>query len=247
MSRIGVHPFLDEVTRTASYVVTDPASQQAAIIDPVLGFEPLTGAVSTLSADRMIRFLDDHQLQLEWLLETNSHVDHVSAPQYLKTQRGGLIGMSESIRPRHCLWLSANPPGSHFPATTEEVDYRFQDGEVVFLGHIEVEFMAAPGRLPAGACYRIEDAVFVGHVLRIPENETPGTGLPGSNPRTWYRSIRKILSLPESTRLFVGHDSQSLTRDDIAWETTVLQEKRDTTHTNLIKETSHAMQRRHHR
>lgn len=254
MNRIVIKALLDEVTETVTYIVIDPASQQAAVIDPVLDFDWGSGSLSTRNADRIIRFLDENRLQLEWILETKAHLDHLTAAGYLKEQRGGQIGISEHITQVQSDFSKTFNLQDDMPCDGSEFDYLFRDGEIVLLGHLEVEVIDTPGNMPACLCYKIEDAVFVGDILRMPETGTARTGFPStsesSNAKALDLSIQRILSLPETTRIFVGHNggsqSQKQDQEHLACETTVLQEKRDNTHQrSAVTEAAHAAQREH--
>jgi glyoxylase-like metal-dependent hydrolase (beta-lactamase superfamily II) len=232
MNKIEISPFFDEVTKTITYVVTDVASRQAAVIDPVLGFCPRTGVYRTENADQIIDFLSANNLQLEWILETNVHADHITAAKYFKSQRGGQIGIGEHVRKVEATYKQNVSLESKTPCNSQEFDYLFQDGEVFFLGHIEVEVIATPGCTPACVSYKIADAVFVGKTLFMPDLGAPQTDPPFGSAKALYQSIKKILSLPEFTRIFVGHGQRYIERDRSAWQTTVLQEKRDNIHVN---------------
>ena len=229
MNKVAVQAFFDELTKTVSYVLVDEASKQAAVIDPVLEFDPVTKALGTTHADEIIVFLDNNNLQLEWILETYSHSDHITAASYLKEQRGGKIGISEHItKVQHTFKKAFN--FDDMPCDGSEFDYLFQDGEVIYLGHIEMEVIACPGHTPACSCYRIEDALFVGQSLLMPDVGVARTDFPCSSAKALYQSLQRILLLPDSTRIFVGYDSKPSTRINDEWETTIFQEKRDNIH-----------------
>ena len=232
INKIEISPFFDEVTKTITYVVTDLASKQAAVIDPVLDFCPRTGVYRTESADQIIDFLDENNLQLEWILETNVHADHITAAKYFQDQRGGQIGIGENVKKVQTTYKQSVSMDAKTPCDGHEFDYLFQDGEVFFLGHIEVEVIATPGYTPACVSYKIADSVFVGKTLFMPDLGVPQTDRPFGSAKALYQSIQKILSLPEFTRIFVGHDQHCIERDRSAWETTVLQEMRDNIHVN---------------
>jgi len=230
MNKVEVQAFFDEVTKSVSYVLSDEASKQAAVIDPTLDFDPKTRSLGTDHADQIIAFLDDNNLQLEWILETYSHSEHITAASYLKEQRGGEIGVSEHITKVQHTFKKAFNFDDDMPCDGREFDYLFQDGEVINLGHIEMEVIACPGHTPASASYKIQDAVFVGNSLLMPDVGVARTDFPCSSAKSLYQSIQRILSLPGSTRVFVGCDSKPSARKSYEWETTVLQEKRHNIH-----------------
>ena len=230
MTRIDICPFFDEFTNTVTYVVTDRASKQTAIIDPVLDFDPNTGTLTSSSADQLIAFLDDNNLQLEWILETHAHADHITASNYLKEKRGGQIGIGEHIKKVQCTFNKTFNLTGELPCDGSQFDHLFEDGEVIYLGHIEIEVMHTPGHTPACVCYKVEDAIFVGDTLFMPDFGTARTDFPCGSAKSLYQSIQRILSLPDSTRIFVGHDYKAPNRDVYAWETSVLQEKHDNIH-----------------
>jgi glyoxylase-like metal-dependent hydrolase (beta-lactamase superfamily II) len=230
MNKVDVHSFFDEATKSVSYIVIDQASKQAAVIDPVLDFNPETGALGTEKVDEIIDFLDDNNLDLEWILETHIHADHITAAQYLREQRGGQIGISEHVVKVQSTYRKTFQPSEQMSCDGSEFDYLFQDDEVIFLGHIEMEVIGTPGHSPACVSYKIEDALFVGDVLAMPDKGTSRTDYPCSSAKAMYQSIQKIFSLSDSTRIFVGHAKKTSERENVSWETTVLQEKRDNIH-----------------
>lgn len=230
MSKAAVQPFFDEITKTVTFIVVDQASRQAAIIDPVLNLDPGTRALSTFQADKLIDYLDQNNLQLEWLLETHLHTDHISASHYLRERRGGQIGISEQVtRAQHSFQRHFNLDTA-LPCDGRGFDYFFKDGEVIFLGHLELEVMATPGHAPDCVSYKIEDMLFVGPAILMPDCGTARTDLPGSSSKAMYQSIQKILSLPDHTRIFVGLDHKSQARECFACETSVFEERRDNVH-----------------
>ena len=206
MNKLDVRPFFDKETKSLTYVVIDRASKQVAIIDSVLDFDPNTRQLSSGNADKIIKFIDDNNLHLEWILETHAHSDHISAARYLKEKRGGQIGIGEHIN-------------------KVQRDYKR-----AFNLNIEMEVINTPGHSPAGVSYKIEDALFVGNALLMPDFGTDRTDLPSGSAKCLYQSIQRILSLPDTTRIFIGHDDKHLCRDERFWETSVFQEKRDNIH-----------------
>ncbi|MGQ5702462.1 MBL fold metallo-hydrolase [Sandaracinobacteroides sp. A072] len=224
----SIEAFFDEATNTVSYIVSDPETKEAAIIDSVLDFDPASGKISTESADRLIERLRSLGLKPVWILETHAHADHLSAAGYLKHRTGAPIGIGGRIdevqhifRPR--FGISGKQDGEGF-------DHMFADGERIPLGTLEFEVISTPGHTPACVSYRIGDAVFVGDTLFMPDYGTARADFPGGDARTLYRSIRRLLSLPPETRLFMCHDYKAPGRDAYAWETTVGAEREGNVH-----------------
>jgi glyoxylase-like metal-dependent hydrolase (beta-lactamase superfamily II) len=194
-------PFFDPETHSYSYVVIEPHSGSCAVIDPVLNFDPTTRTTSTHSADEIVAFVKSNDLVVEWLLETHVHADHLSAARYLKTrfvcaQTGIGAGIRE-VRDRL---------GPHLPDPETRFDRLFEDDERIGLGHASGRVLATPGHTPACVSYRFEDIVFVGDTLFMPDFGSARCDFPGGDPRQLYRSIQRLLSLPEPTRLFMCHD-----------------------------------------
>lgn len=230
MNKIDIHAFFNEPTNSITYVLVDQASKQAAVIDPVFDHKLNEKSLGVAHIDKVIGFLDRNNLHLEWILETYAHTGNITAAQYLKAQRGGQIGISEHItKVQHSFQKAFNLDES-MACDGSQYDYLFQDGEVIFLGHVEMEVIATPGHTPACLSYKIEDALFVGNTLLMPDVGTARTDFPCSSAKALYQSIQRILSLPDSTRIFVGYDHKPTTRKNYAWETSVLQEKRDNLH-----------------
>lgn len=230
MSKLVIKPFFDEDTFTITYVVTDKATSQSAVIDPVLDFDAQAGKLSSKRADEVIDYLDSHNLRLEWILETHAHADHITASHYLKQKRGGNIGIGENIKLVQSVFKKAFNLGDDMLCDGSQFDFLFEDGEIISLGHLNIEVMHTPGHTPACVSYLIEDAIFVGDTIFMPDFGTARTDFPSGSAKTLYHSIQKILALPDQTRIFVGHDYKSPTRDTYAWETTVLEEKRNNIH-----------------
>lgn len=225
MNKLNIQSFFDNATNTITYVISDLASRQAAVIDPVLDFDPNAGTLSAQSADTIITFLDDHNLSLEWILETHAHADHITASHYLKEKRGGQIGIGEHIKKVQSTFKKTFNLNGDLPCDGSQFDHLFEDGEMIKLGHLSIEVMHTPGHTPACVSYKVEDAIFVGDTLFMPDYGTARADFPSGSARTLYQSIQRILSLPDSTRIFVGHDYLNEKRDVYQWETSVLQEK----------------------
>ena len=223
------HAQFDEATNTISYVVWDPATRQAAIIDPVLDYDHRSGRASHRSADALLAFVAEQGLTVAWILETHAHADHLSAAPWLKEKTGAPIGIGEHIRDVQRTFAPVFGLDD-VSGDGREFDRLFRDGETFPLGGLEVRVMHTPGHTPACVSYRIGDAVFVGDTLFMPDYGTARADFPGGDARTLYRSIHALLSLPDDTRLFLCHDYKAPGRDHYAWETTVADEKARNVH-----------------
>jgi glyoxylase-like metal-dependent hydrolase (beta-lactamase superfamily II) len=221
--------FFDEPTNTISYLVGDPASGVAAVIDPVLDFDLASGEADTRSAARILAAARQRSWRIEMVLETHAHADHLSAAPFIKAQTGAWIGIGAHIRDVQRIF---RPVFAMEDLRTDGSDFDrlFTDGERFAIGTLEVEAMHVPGHTPADMAYRIGDAVFVGDTLFMPDYGTARADFPGGDARTLYRSIRRVLSLPDETRLFLCHDYKAPGRDDYRWETSVGEERRHSIH-----------------
>ena len=229
MTQPRVHAQFDEATHTVSYVVWDPATCRAAIIDPVLDYDHRTGRVSHRSADDLLGFVADQGLSVDWVLETHAHADHLSAAPYLKEKTGAPIGIGARITEVQRTFAPVFGL-EDVSGDGREFDCLFRDGETFALGGLEVEVMHTPGHTPACVSYRIGEAVFVGDTLFMPDYGTARADFPGGDARTLYRSIHRLLALPDATRLYLCHDYKAPGRDHFAWETTVGEEKTHNIH-----------------
>ena len=224
MTQPRVHAQFDEATHTVSYVVWDPATCRAAIIDPVLDYDHRTGRVSHRSADDLLGIVADQGLSVDWVLETHAHADHLSAAPYLKEKTGAPIGIGARITEVQRTFAPVFGL-EDVSGDGREFDCLFRDGDTIALGGLEVEVMHTPGHTPACVSYRIGEAVFVGDTLFMPDYGTARADFPGGDARTLYRSIHRLLALPDATRLYLCHDYKAPGRDHFAWETTVGEEK----------------------
>ncbi|TCS39558.1 glyoxylase-like metal-dependent hydrolase (beta-lactamase superfamily II) [Paucimonas lemoignei] len=225
----NIAPFFENVTGTISYVVHDREDSHAAVIDPVLDYDPKAGRTKTESAQRIVDYVKAQGLQLQWIIETHAHADHLSASQFIKSNLGGKIAIGEHIRNVQAVFKKLFNLDEDFPIDGRQFDYLFKDGERFKIGSLDVEVMFVPGHTPADMAYRIGDAVFVGDTLFMPDVGTARCDFPGGDAHNLYRSIRKLLSLPEETRLFMCHDYPPKGREP-AWETTVAEQKRSNIH-----------------
>ena len=224
MTQPRVHAQFDEATHTVSYVVWDPATRRAAIIDPVLDYDHRTGRVSHRSADDLLGFAAGQGLSVDWVLETHAHADHLSAAPYLKEKTGAPIGIGARITEVQRTFAPVFGLDD-VSGDGREFDRLFRDGETITIGGLQVEVMHTPGHTPACVSYRIGEAVFVGDTLFMPDYGTARADFPGGDARTLYRSIHRLLALPDATRLYLCHDYKAPGRDHFAWETTVGEEK----------------------
>lgn len=226
-----VTAFFDEATYTVSYVVREPDGPHAAIIDSVLDFDPKSGRTSTASADRIIAFVSEHGLTIDWILETHAHADHLSAAPYLKAALGGRIGIGEHITEVQQIFKKIFNLEKTFNTDGAQFDHLFREGEEFRIGGMTARVMHTPGHTPADVTYVIGDAAFVGDTLFMPDYGTARADFPGGDARRLYRSIRRLLEeLPPETRLFLCHDYKAPGRDHYAWETTVAEERAHNLH-----------------
>ena len=217
--------FFDEATFTISFVVKDPNGSSCAIIDSVLDFDYSSGRTDTRSADAIIKYVQDNDLNVEWLLETHVHADHLSAAPYIQERVGGKIGIGDRITVVQDTFGKVFNEGTEFERDGSQFDKLFVEGDVLMIGQMRGDVLHTPGHTPACLTYVIGDAAFVGDTLFMPDFGTARCDFPGGSSETLYNSIQKILSLPDETRIFVGHDYKAPGRDEYAWETTVAEEK----------------------
>lgn len=221
--------FFDEATFTVSYLVGDPATRQAVVIDPVLDFDPASGKIDLGSARQILAAADSGGWKIAMVLETHAHADHLSAASYLKAQTGAMIGIGENIAKVQHVFAGMfgvddlKPDGGDF-------DWLFGDGQRFMVGELEFEVLATPGHTPADVSYKVGDAVFVGDTLFMPDYGTARADFPGGDAAQLYRSIRRLLALPRETRLFMCHDYKAPGREHYAWETTVGEQRDRSVH-----------------
>ncbi len=215
-----VEAFFDERTNTVTYVVSDPATRRAAIIDPVLGYEANSGRTGTDSADKVIAFVRERGLAVDWILETHIHADHLTAAPYLHGELGGRIVIGDRIGEVQRTFAELFNVESGFVPDGSQFDRLLADGDRLALGELEIRALHTPGHTPACLSYVVSDAVFVGDTIFMPDFGTARCDFPGGDAETLYDSIQRILDLPAATRLFVGHDYGGEGRG-YAWETTV--------------------------
>ncbi len=229
LAKPQVTGFFDPATNTISYVVADQATEACAVIDSVLDFDYAAGRTSTASADAIITFIEKAGLRLEWQIETHVHADHLSAAPYLKARLGGKIGIGEQICTVQTTFGTIFNADSGFARDGSQFDHLFRDGETYQIGSLTGLALHTPGHTPACMTHVIGDAAFVGDTLFMPDAGSARADFPGGDARTLFRSMRRILTLPPETRLFLCHDYGPNNRD-IRWETTVAAERAENIH-----------------
>ena len=224
-----VKAFFHEPTFTVSYVVSDTASGKSIIIDSVLDFDGMSGRTTTTAADEIIAYVQSQKLAVQWILETHVHADHLTAAPYLQQQLGGTIGIGDAVSSVQSVFKAVFNLGDEMKTDGSQFQRLFHDGDNIEVGNLTLEVLSTPGHTPASVMYKIGDAVFVGDTLFMPDFGTARCDFPGGNARELYASIRKILSYPPETRLFMCHDYGPNGRD-YAWETTVAEQRATNIH-----------------
>jgi glyoxylase-like metal-dependent hydrolase (beta-lactamase superfamily II) len=230
-----VKAFFDEATNTVSYVVKDPAGSACAIIDSVLDFDYASGRTDTKSADEIIAHVRAEGLDVQWLLETHVHADHLSAAPYIQERVGGKIGIGDRIKIVQDTFGKVFNEGTEFQRDGSQFDRLFEEGDSFMIGQLRGDVLHTPGHTPACLTYVIGDAAFVGDTLFMPDFGTARCDFPGGSSEMLFNSIQKILTLPDATRIFVCHDYKAPGRDDYAWETTVAAQKQGNIHVGAGK------------
>ncbi len=218
-----IEAFFDEPTFTVTYLVGDPVTRQAVVIDPVLDFDSASGGITTAAADRVLAAAAAGNWTITLVMETHAHADHLSGAPYIKAKTGAVVAIGEHIRDVQSIFRVVFN-ADDIAADGSQFDRLLRDGETLALGELAIEVMHTPGHTPACVSYRIGDAVFVGDTLFMPDYGTARTDFPGGDAAKLYRSIHRLLALPPATRLFMCHDYQAPGRDSYAWETTVAEE-----------------------
>jgi glyoxylase-like metal-dependent hydrolase (beta-lactamase superfamily II) len=226
----AVTPFFHAGSNTWSYIVSDPASRQAAIVDPVLDFELASGRTATVSAEALLAHVREHAFDVRWILETHAHADHLSSGHWLKRHLpGATLAIGEGIRTVQKTFRPIFNLGEHFPVDGSQFDRLFADGDTFGLGGIEARVIAVPGHTCDSCAYLVGDALFTGDSLFMPDGGTARCDFPGGSAATLYRSIQRLFGLPDATRVFVCHDYGPGGRD-VACETTIGEQKRANIH-----------------
>ena len=219
-----VKAFFDPATWTVSYVVFDAPGGHCALVDSVLDYDPKSGRTRTTSADKLIAFVREQHLTVDWILETHAHADHLSAAPYLRKALGGRIAIGGKITQVQHVFKGVFHLEAEFATDGSQFDHLFQDGETFAIGQLQAQALSVPGHTPACMAYQVGDAVFVGDTLFMPDVGTARCDFPGGNAHTLYQSIRKLLSLQAETRLFMCHDYPPAGRE-VQWECTVADQR----------------------
>lgn len=216
-----IEAFFHEATNTVCYVVNDPATRRAAIIDSCLDFDMAAARTQTTHADEVLAYIAANDLTVDWILETHVHADHLSAAPYLRDQIGGKVAIGARITEVQHTFGDIYNAETGFKRDGSQFDHLFNDGETFMIGGLEAEYLSTPGHTPACGSYRIEDNIFVGDTLFMPDFGTARCDFPGGDARTLYRSIRRILDHHPQTTLWICHDYKAPGRDEFAWRTTI--------------------------
>jgi glyoxylase-like metal-dependent hydrolase (beta-lactamase superfamily II) len=222
--------FFDEPTFTVSYVVSDPVTNQAAIIDSVWNFDHASGRTSFASADAIIAHVETEQLTVAWILETHAHADHLSAASYLQDRLGGKLAIGREIVTVQGVFGKIFNEGTEFARDGSQFDRLLDDGDTLTIGEIPLVALHVPGHTPADMAYVIGDALFSGDAMFMPDYGSARCDFPGGDAHHLYRSVRRLMQLPDSTRVFLCHDYKAPGRDNFAWETTILAERTANVH-----------------
>jgi glyoxylase-like metal-dependent hydrolase (beta-lactamase superfamily II) len=225
-----VKGFFDEPTYTISYVVSDAATRQAALIDSVWDFDQASGRTSFESADAIIDYVRDQGLTVEWILETHAHADHLSAAPYLQEKLGGKMAIGREILTVQGVFGKIFNEGTEFARDGSQFDQLLEDGDELMIGEIPLTAMHVPGHTPADMAYIVGDALFTGDTMFMPDYGSARADFPGGDARMLYRSVRRLMKLPDETRVFLCHDYKAPNRDQYVWETTVLAERTSNVH-----------------
>ena len=234
-TRTTTQAFFDPKTRTVTYVVSDLATRRAAVIDPVLDYDFKSGHTSSTSADQVLGYLSEHALQVDWILETHAHADHLSGARYLQQRVGGRIAIGENIRVVQATFKDLYNLERSFLPDGSQFDHLFKDGEAFRIGEVEALAMLVPGHTPADMAYLIDGAVFVGDTLFMPDVGSARADFPGGDARQLYASMRRLLDLPPETTMYVCHDYPPAARDareprEARWKTTVAEQRAHNIH-----------------
>lgn len=218
---MNIETFYDPATFTLTYAVYDPKSKDAVVIDPVLDYDPLSSTTSTASLEKLEAFLRNNDLRVHWVLETHAHADHLSGSQYLKRRFDAKVAIGEKIRDVQAVFRDVFALGADFPVDGSQFDKLLADGEKIKAGSLEIEIIATPGHTPACVTYKIGDAVFTGDALFTEDYGVGRCDFPKGDASALYSSVHdRLYALPDSTRVFVGHDYQPGGRE-VRWETTI--------------------------
>lgn len=230
LRRPQVKAFFDEPTFTASYVVSDPVTKRAAIIDSVWNFEQASGRTSFASANEIVEYVGTEGLAVDWILETHAHADHLSAAPYLQEKLGGKLAIGKEIVTVQGVFGKIFNEGTEFARDGSQFDRLLEDGDKLMVGEIPLTALFVPGHTPADMAYVIGDAAFVGDTMFMPDYGSARADFPGGDAHRLYRSVRRLMQLPDETRVFLCHDYKAPNRDEFVWETTILAERTGNVH-----------------
>lgn len=225
----AIQPFFDVVTGTITYIVFDVPGGHAAIIDPVLDYDPKSGRTHTALADQVISFITQQKLAVDWILETHAHADHLSAAHYLKSKLGGRIAIGEHIKVVQNVFKGMFNLGADFAVDGSQFDHLFTDNEEFNVGQLTARALFVPGHTPADIAYQFDDAIFVGDTLFMPDIGSARCDFPGGNAETLYQSVQRLFTFPDNTRLFMCHDYPPADRAP-AWQTTIGSQRKNNIH-----------------
>jgi glyoxylase-like metal-dependent hydrolase (beta-lactamase superfamily II) len=217
----NLFPFVHESTSSLSYVVRDPGGKRCAVIDPVMDYDPAGSKLSTTFADRIVEAVTAAGLEVEWILETHAHADHISAAPYIQSRLGGRTAIGEHIVEVQKTWKELLNLGDEFKTDGSQFDHLFKDGEEFRVGEMRFRVLHTPGHTRADVTYLSGDIAFIGDTMFMPDYGVARADFPGGNPRDLYHSIQKLFALPAATRLYLCHDYLTETRREHCWETTV--------------------------
>jgi glyoxylase-like metal-dependent hydrolase (beta-lactamase superfamily II) len=227
--RTSTQAFFDPKTWTVTYVVWEPSTRHAAVIDPVLDYDFKSGHTGTAAADRVLACVAENALQVDWILETHAHADHLSGARYLQQRLGGRIAIGENIRVVQATFKKLYNLERGFQPDGSQFDHLFKDGETFMIGDVEATAMLVPGHTPADMAYLIDGSVFVGDTLFMPDVGSARADFPGGDAHQLYGSMRRLLALPPETTMYVCHDYPPATRE-ARWKTTVAEQKAHNIH-----------------
>ena len=227
--------FFEKRTSSVQYVVVDPESQECAIIDPVLDFDPNSGATATISADALLAHIEREGYKLVWILDTHPHADHLSAAGYLRSKTGVRTAIGEKVVDVQKLWKRIYNYADTFATDGSQWDRLFADGERFRIGNLDVDVMLTPGHTLASITYLVGDAAFIHDTIFMPDGGTDRADFPGGSARALWSSIQRIMTLPDGARLFTGHDYCTGGRKQPVWESTVEQQRVGNIHLTMAK------------
>lgn len=225
-----VKAFFDEPTFTVSYVVSDPLTKRAAIIDSVWNFDQASGRTSFDSADEIIEYVRSEDLSVDWIFETHAHADHLSAAPYLQEKLGGKLAIGNEIVTVQGVFGKVFNEGTEFARDGSQFDRLIGDGDALAIGGIPLIALHVPGHTPADMAYVVGDALFTGDTMFMPDYGSARADFPGGDARKLYRSVRRLMQLPDETRVFLCHDYMAPNREEYMWETTILAERTGNVH-----------------